>query len=101
MPVLGLIKHVSGLLYRDLQTGKFLSYEQVKPILDQARQYGFQGAAVQGRLARAADTIALNNDISVQEAREKLADYLTRYKRWQEDGEEGERPDKNDISPEV
>lgn len=92
MARLGRILRVTGNLYRDLDTGRFISWTDVQPILEQARQYGYLGAAARGRYRHAAETLELRYDIPVKESQRMIADWLGEKRKWLEEGEIGDEP---------
>lgn len=79
MAVLGRIQRISGDLYRNLDTGRFLPFSESEPIVSLSRVYGFRGAiATSESLGRARDTIADRYGYNEIEARDRLANFRAR-----------------------
>ena len=94
MAGIGSIIHVSGLLYRDRETGRFLSWAEAEPIVTQARYYGYLSSVSRAdNYIKAVDSIIASSGMDEDAAKSLFADYLSRKKTWEESGRLGDTPE--------
>lgn len=92
MAVLGRIARVTGNLYRDLNTGRFLSALEVAPVLQQARAFGYLSATKSGGFQKAFTTLTELRGFTPDRANSLIADFRARLREWKEGGRIGDRP---------
>lgn len=92
MAVLGMIQRVAGHLYRDLYTGRFISWAEAKPVVEQATRYAYRRIAIRGNYAKAMDTIMRRTGLSESETQDIINKHRAAVRRWINEGRVGSIP---------